>query len=1190
MSRFGAVFSTEFQANLKRPFFWVWYALLAVNAFLMSTGNWIIRSVDTSVGTQKSFVNSEFQIAFVFALMPFIMMGIFMAIAAGTTILRDEQWRIGEIIHTTPLRPGEYVWGKFLAVLANALLIIGLFVLTLIFLNEVVPHPGSDIHGAFKLRNYVCPAIAFILPALVFTASIAFAIGVFTRRTALVYLFPVFMLLLAMNFLYYWYPPSHTPLQTYMWQVLDPGGFRWLKQTWFRVDRGVGFYNTHSINYDAGFIAGRLLYFILGAGIVAATSRYFARHYARISDVKKKRAVQQPANDVPAQATAEHLAPATRTVPGTVRQILNVAYFELKELAAQPWLFLFIAFIAIAVMLPDRGGRGELHIAQLYTPGLTAAAAFSPVTMLICFLLMFTNGESLAREQSSGLGQLYYSTPLSTTALMTGKAIANFSIAIFAVLVNVITISIFVLYHHEAALNLKPFLYLYVYLMMPTFVFWTAFSMAAFSLSRSRFGTYAAGIIVIAATLWMIANNKQNWVTDWSLAVAPVWSDFGSFQIDRAAYILNRLFYLSLSVSLLAIAVRYFPRRTADARFLRARKESKRIAKIAAAVVLVVLPVVLGSFLYITMENGFEGAAALRHQKEYWSRNLSTYWHAPLPDRTFVDLDLRFDPQTRSYSAHGSYSLINNNHEPLFRFPVTGVGSWDHLHWTLNQKEYQPENRSGLYVFRLDPPLQPQQTMTLGFSYDATMLPGVSKRGGYLQLGEFVLPAGILLTGRNPWFVPVIGFVDSIGVDDKNRYEPQDPDPHFYKDVITSGVDRSLLNTRIRIDVPESFFATSMGVLKSESVSNGRRILVWESDYPVRVFNVAAAHWNSLRGNEGTTIYYKPEHTANLGSLREALDGARHYYSEWWGVYPWKELRLNEFPGVALYARGNPTNIFFSEGIGFLAKDNMEDVVSFGLNAFGITAHEAAHQWWGHMVSVGDAPGGIVLAEGMANFSVMCLLQQMKGDKLRQDFARSIEAFYGENREVTSERPIARSLFFRPADTTVIYDKGAWVFWMMRNLLGKERMNAGLKSFIEKFHSGLDRPVSEDFVQHMRAFAPDAAAYDEFTRQWFFEVVMPEYRYMTKPQKQNVNGGWETRARLKNVGTGRMPIEVGAIRGDQFDPKSKYERASIHVNPAGDQEIEIVIRSTFEPERLVVDPDLNVLQLQRNGATYRFRN
>jgi aminopeptidase N len=363
--------------------------------------------------------------------------------------------------------------------------------------------------------------------------------------------------------------------------------------------------------------------------------------------------------------------------------------------------------------------------------------------------------------------------------------------------------------------------------------------------------------------------------------------------------------------------------------------------------------------------------------------------------------------------------------------------------------------------------------------------------------------------------------------------------------------------------------------------------LLWESDYPVRVFNVVAGRWTSKDG-ETSRIYYLPKHPYNVGSMLGALDGSRKYYSEWFGPYVWKELRMSEFPAVALYARGNPTNIFFSEGIGFLTKDHMETDIFFGLSAFAITAHEAAHQWWGHMMSPGNGPGGIVLAEGMASFSTLCLLEQMKGEAHRQALALFVEQFYGENRFVTTERPLSRTAQGRDADTTVVYDKGAWVFWMMRNLMGRDAMYQGLRSFITKYHRGPDHPVIEDFVAHMRSFAPDVSAYDEFVKQWFFEVSIPEYKFMQKPKKTAVQNGWEVRAILKNFGNAKMPIEVAVLKGDQLKDPKGFSKSLVTVTLGPGESKELLIQSNFEPERIVVDPDIQVLQLQRRAASIRF--
>ena len=85
---------------------------------------------------------------------------------------------------------------------------------------------------------------------------------------------------------------------------------------------------------------------------------------------------------------------------------------------------------------------------------------------------------------------------------------------------------------------------------------------------------------------------------------------------------------------------------------------------------------------------------------------------------------------------------------------------------------------------------------------------------------------------------------------------------------------------------------------------------------------------------------------------RGSLDASRKYCSQWFFPYPWKELKLSEFPNLATYAQGFPTNIPFSEGVGFLTANTPE--IHF---AFEITAHEAAHQWWGNILAPGKGPG-----------------------------------------------------------------------------------------------------------------------------------------------------------------------------------------------------------------------------------------
>ena len=149
-----------------------------------------------------------------------------------------------------------------------------------------------------------------------------------------------------------------------------------------------------------------------------------------------------------------------------------------------------------------------------------------------------------------------------------------------------------------------------------------------------------------------------------------------------------------------------------------------------------------------------------------------------------------------------------------------------------------------------------------------------------------------------------------------------------------------------------------------------------------------------------------------------------------------------------------------------------------------------------------------------------------------------------------------------------------------------------MKDLIAAYSGNPDHPVLHDFVVHMRRYASDTASYDDFVKQWFDTVVVPEYRVHDAKTVAATGGGWVTTAVIENVGTGRMPVEVAAAQGERFPPDSTPKgktaqpyRAVLDSLTLGSREKRSVsIRTSFKPERLVVDPNVRVLQLRRQSA------
>ncbi|HEY6323068.1 MAG TPA: hypothetical protein VJA16_16085, partial [Thermoanaerobaculia bacterium] len=269
--------SADLAEAARRPLFWLWAALMGGNAWLMSRGIWIYRSVDTSLGSPRAWANSEFQVGFVLPLLGFLLVAFFVAVAAGMPLIRDRERRVDAILAATPLTAGEYVWGKFLAALGACLAVMAVFLgILVVFVHGLPDAANPDIYGPWSALAYLRPMLLLMLPGLVFVAGAAFLIGEATGKPIVVFLLPVVLLPFLQNFVWRWFPADLGPVAGALLRYLDPSGFRWLKETWLRVDRGIEFYNTRPIPYDAAFVASRVAMVLCGLLAVDVARRHLA--------------------------------------------------------------------------------------------------------------------------------------------------------------------------------------------------------------------------------------------------------------------------------------------------------------------------------------------------------------------------------------------------------------------------------------------------------------------------------------------------------------------------------------------------------------------------------------------------------------------------------------------------------------------------------------------------------------------------------------------------------------------------------------------------------------------------------------------------------------------------------------------------------------------------------------------------
>ncbi len=1174
--------------NLGRFIFWFWLAIIIFLTWGLSSGNVRIGSGDASVGGTEAWVTSEFAVGMQMSMLVLLLYGFFVAITAGMLVIRDAEIGVGDLLHSTPLRAGEYVWGRFLAVTASFLVILGLHVLCMIVIYHVLNRPSmDDIRGPFHLMNYVRPALVFGVPTIVFIAGTSFAVGTLTRKPILVFVLPVALIIGSAFFLWNWSPSWLDPGINRLLMFIDPGGFRWLNETWLKVDQGVDFYNQEPIAFDGLFVANRLALLGLGLGAVGLAQWRFARALRGAKHgVTRAIAPGEAASAAPAQQHGPlSTLHTTVRLPGFVRGTITVAQFELRELRHQPGLYLFAPLILLQTVGTMLFAVGSFDTPLLQTPGTLAVGTMNTLTLLICLLIQFYTVESVQRDRNTGAAGMVYATPVHSASLLLGKSVANVVVGGSILMATLIACTIVLAIQGTVPFSIGPFLIVWGLVLVPTFLVWSALVLAVAALVPNRYITHAVCLGILIVTGYKQLSGEMNWAGNWDAWSVIRWSDMGPLELNRLPLLLNRLMVISLAGLFVTLAVRIFARRDFDgARIVHRLQPKPLLIQVLKLLPFMVGPLVLGGWLYVEVSNGFQGERSREKQKDYWRQNTATWRDVPFPAIASVEIDLELDPPRRWFRTNGRYEIYNPRQEPLARISLTAGVHWENIEWTLNGEPYEPRDRSRLFVFTPPEPLGPGERVEIGFSFDGFYPKGVTSNGGGAT--EFILPSGVVLTSFTASFAPIVGYLEEVGVDEDNQYQSRDYPDDFYEGLTDPAFGSGWpFTTRLRITGPAEYTYNSVGIMTSDEVDGDRRTVVWESDHPVTFFNVVAGRWDVHRG-ENTAIFHYPDHTYNIQEMSEALEAARHYYSEWFHPYPWRELKLSEFPNFASYAQGFATNITFSEGIGFLTRSEPRTNL-----AFMVTAHEAAHQWWGNILMPGKGPGGNILSEGMAHFSTILLMEQVKGLSPRIEFCRRIEEAYGDRRVVDSERPLVRIDGTRPGDGTVTYNKGGFVFWMLFNLMGRDAALAGLQHFIDYYSNDPDHPLLQDFVDSMRPFAPDPQAFDEFVGAWFFKVVVPEYR-LTDAKAMGGATSWRVTATVENVGSGRMPVEIVAARGERFDddgtPHPDYRESRVTVTPEPGQAIELEIPCDFQPDRIVVDPDAVVLQLNRESAVLRF--
>src|SRR6185295_18945028 len=270
--------------------------------------------------------------------------------------------------------------------------------------------------------------------------------------------------------------------------------------------------------------------------------------------------------------------------------------------------------------------------------------------------------------------------------------------------------------------------------------------------------------------------------------------------------------------------------------------------------------------------------------------------------------------------------------------------------------------------------------------------------------------------------------------------------------------DSDFIKFAITVGTVPDQVAIAPGYLKKEWNENGRRYFRYEMDQPIlNFFSVLSARYEVMRDTwyapgaqepVNLEIYYHPPHKANLERMMRGMKDSLTYCSEAFGPYQHRQARIIEFPRYQSFAQSFPNTIPYSEAVGFIARvrDDDPDDIDY---PYYVTAHELAHQWWGHQVPGADVQGETMLVETLAQYSALMVMKRKYGESKMQRFLRyELDRYLlGRTTEQKKELPLA----LVENQDYIHYRKGSLIMYALQDYIGEESLNRAIRDYRDEW-------------------------------------------------------------------------------------------------------------------------------------------
>ncbi|HZM70047.1 MAG TPA: M1 family aminopeptidase, partial [Candidatus Cryosericum sp.] len=936
--------------------------------------------------------------------------------------------------------------------------------------------------GPFQVHPYLEGLFVFVLPNLFLTGAIFFCIATLTR--SLVYTYAGVVVF------FVGFTIAGVMLDDLdnraIGALVDPygiGAFELMTRYWTVSEKNAG-----SLSLTGVLLQNRLLWVGVALLILAFTYVRFRFTTVETGKARRRRLLMMGADAAPeasrpaAPARADGRVPAARHfTPATAwKQFLRQTRLEtLGAVGGLPFLvmlfFGLLNLVGNSLVLDERFGTPVYAVTHLMLR--ITAGGFG---ILIFLILTFYSGEMVWRERTLRMSELVDAMPVPSWVLWASKLAALATLVLVlhaAAMLTTIGIQIYRGYtNFEIPLYLKG-LFL---VSAPPFLFQAALCLFVHAVANNKFLGWLVSTAIYLTGRVLPAMRLEHHLYRFGTAPDAPYSDMNGFGHFVQPLIWFSIYWALMSAALVAVAHLLWVRGTDARPGLRLRVARQRLGPGAALALTASLAgaAATGAYIYYNTNilNRYLPAKARLDRQAEFEKRYRQYETLRGPRVTAIEADVDIRPEIRRVDIRGHYAIRNKTEAPvevvhLYVNPDVSVRDLSvrgaHVEMT--------DGDLGYRIYRFDRPLLPGDESQVDFDLS------LATRG-------FVNDDSITKVVENGTFIESVDYFPHLGYPRINELI----DPNERRKRSLSPVQRfpkiddaaARLNSYVSNEADWVRFATTVstspdqiaiapGYLTKEWRADGRRYFRYEMDAPIFDFfayqsgryAVKRDRWNDV----AIEIYYHPGHPYNVDRMIAAVKRSLDYFTANFSPFQHRQVRIIEFPRYASFASSYPNTIPFSESIGFIARLDEDpeaiDYVSY------VTAHEVAHQWWGHQVMSGNVQGATLMVETMAQYSALMVMEKEFGpERMRRFLKYELDNYLrGRGGELIEEQP----LYLVENQPYIHYRKGSLVMYALRDLVGAEPLNRALAAYVKAV--AFQEPpytYSKEFLDYVREAVP----------------------------------------------------------------------------------------------------------------------